>query len=206
MYRFTDRYEFRSRWHNLSALGTSPIVRLSILMPVAGYLILLNEQIVNFAQQLDPRFQLWGTGSPWRLVLIFYGTALLGVASILFEWRCPGVPKRYRAAVDFVEAERGFFEAVAHRDYLFVKHKEVYDALPNWARQDHVLAGGHDLPMLGQLEALTVYWHARDMEKPLSRIAIRVLYDLGMLLLAVPAVVTFLGVTLFVLGVGDGGS
>jgi hypothetical protein len=35
-------------WHDLRALGASPIAKLSIFVPVAGYFILFNEKIFEY--------------------------------------------------------------------------------------------------------------------------------------------------------------
>ncbi|NMG39840.1 hypothetical protein GRZ55_11350 [Chelativorans sp. ZYF759] len=196
--RLADRYEFGSRWHNLSALGTSPAVRVSVLMPVAGYLLLLNEQFVELAGQISEDFQLIITDVPWRLLLLFYGSFLVGFATILFGMFCPYVPKRYRSAVDFVAHEQTFFTISSHKTYLIETFEEIYEPLPGGLKKDHVLQGANRIRSVSEIEQLTLYWHVRNMQSPAWRRAIRILYDVGFFILAIPAAATLAGVTWYV--------
>jgi len=47
------------------ALGNSPLVRASIVMPLVGYLILLNQSLTK----VDIKLQLDFLQNPWRLLL-----------------------------------------------------------------------------------------------------------------------------------------
>jgi hypothetical protein len=43
-----DQLEKLSRWKNLKVLGGSNLVRISVLMPAFGYMLLLNENIQQY--------------------------------------------------------------------------------------------------------------------------------------------------------------
>jgi hypothetical protein len=52
------------RWSALRTVGNSAIVRASIVMPVVGYLILLNKNLVTIENDFGHFFP----PSPWRLI------------------------------------------------------------------------------------------------------------------------------------------
>lgn len=105
----------RVLWSELRSIGNSRIVQASILMPVIGYLLLFNDEIVKlsgliFNGDADPPLT--------RLYFTYYGLTLLAVGSVIYAWFCPMVVKKYPAPVEYFLAEGTFFSDHDHYLYL----------------------------------------------------------------------------------------
>ena len=98
-------------WTSLRELGNSNAVKLTILMPIIGYLILLNEQALHY---LELSHRIFGIEAQegntlaapvsWRLLFLYFGLCLVAIASALHQLFCPTITKRYASASDFVSS------------------------------------------------------------------------------------------------------
>jgi hypothetical protein len=101
----------RMGWAKLREIGNSPVVKLTIAIPLVGYLIIFNEDLLHY---LDLSRELFGhhvktAGSEeahvsWRLLLLYFGLSFIAVAAGLYAWFCPNEIKSYRLAGDYVAA------------------------------------------------------------------------------------------------------
>jgi hypothetical protein len=201
--------ETQSRWSELRALGQSNLVRASVLMPAFGYILLLNE---NAHQYLTIKYDGWllhYLPSVWRIWFLFYGTFSLALGSILFSVFCPVDIKRYWTAFEMVDAERDHRTGQSQTQRLSQEVKALYAKMSRW--EDSIFSLSRlrpDLPNLGVntapgLEsgdqwglALIHVWTVNDIRRPAVRIATLFLFGVGLTLLAVPAAITFLQVTM----------
>lgn len=93
-------------WSELGAIGRSPAVRLTILVPVLGYMLLLNYNFLEFMQLVSA--QTWapnissGVTPPVKLIFTYLGLCSLGLASGIFVLMCPKGPKHSASEVDFI--------------------------------------------------------------------------------------------------------
>ena len=97
------------RWTSLREIGNSPVVRLTIAIPLVGYLIIFNESLLQY---LDLSRELFGRHSDvagtngahvsWRLLLLYFGLCFVAAGAALYSWRCPDEIKSYRLASDYV--------------------------------------------------------------------------------------------------------
>lgn len=176
-------------------------------MPVVGYLLLLNRSVLELAD-IDQRFKLFATESPWRLIAVYYGTFLLGIASTLYLVICPREIRRYDSAVDYIRAEQDHYSVAARRERL---EQAVALAAPDAkSRGEHVAAyvrtfeqiHGHGVmakekpSYIDQL--MEVNWHVQNVYAPRWRMWAWAAFCAGFLLLLVPSVVTFAEVSLHV--------
>ena len=199
--------ETRARWSKLRDLGQSNLVRASVLMPVFGYLLLLNEQV---HQYLTIQFDHGWPSSHWpmwRLWMLYYGSFFLAVASILFAWRCPPRIKQYETAFRLVEAERDHLTAHnLHDDEITGKLRTLYAGISKW--EDKIfwmtklnvaspnLGAGRpgisgDVWSLGLIHI----WSISNIKQPKLRIFVYLLFRVGLILIAIPAAFTFIQVT-----------
>jgi hypothetical protein len=205
--------ESKSRWSKLRELGQSSLVRSSVLMPVFGYLLLLNEQVHAFLvlHQYDAGWPFNRLPSLWRLWLLFYGSFSLAIGSILFSLRCPTEIKRYAAPFDLAETTRNYFSHTGlARDEIAKNLELLYDGMSQWESslfkmprlkhdQRNLGAGGTSAAELntgdpwgfGQIQI----WSVNDIKRPVWRIIIFVLLWTGLFLVGFPAAITFLQVT-----------
>jgi hypothetical protein len=101
----------RFGWAKLREAGNSPIVKLTIAIPLVGYLIIFNEDLLHY---LDLSRELFGHHDPagsqevaqvsWRLLFLYFGLCLVAVGAGLYGWFCPDEIKSYRLASDYVAA------------------------------------------------------------------------------------------------------
>ena len=200
--RLVGWLEQRSRWNHLSSLGNSGLVKASVLMPAVGYILLLND---NVHQYLTIKYDGWllhYLPSIWRVWLLFYGTFLLSIGSILFSTFCPIEIKEYRSALQMADAER---EHVA-RQYLTEQVrknlKSLYDGLSKWELSLLPMKISFTHPTLGAKTSdlgstMLIYtWNLQANRWPLLRIIVLLLFWSGLTLLAVPATITLVQVTL----------
>src|SRR5258707_15077077 len=126
--------ELRSRWSELRALGQSPLVRASVLMPAFGYILLLND---NVHQYLTIKYDGWllqYLPSIWRVWLLFYGTFFLAIASLIFSAACPVQIKRYNSAFGMADAERHHTVAQHQEEPARQDLRSRYDGMSKWER------------------------------------------------------------------------
>ena len=203
--------ETSSRWSELRDLGQSNLVRASLLMPVFGYLLLLNEHVHDYLTiRYDGDWPFNRLPSIWRVWMLFYGSFLLAMGSIVFAWRCPVEIKRYASAFSLVDTERNHFTAHHNEtEKIADKLKLLYGNMSRWERSLFLRPRlKPDLPSLGagtspDLQTgdqwglgLIHIWEINNVKRPTLRIVIYVLFRVGILLLAIPAAFTFLQVTM----------
>ncbi len=95
-------------WAELRKVGNSYAVRASIVVPVIGYLIILNSTVADYLKlhgiewaRHDPPSsfdRLWSL----KLYFIYVGLMSLGVGSAIYQLKCPHFIKKYADWVDYV--------------------------------------------------------------------------------------------------------
>jgi uncharacterized coiled-coil protein SlyX len=197
--------ECHSRWHQLRALGSSNLVRASVLMPAFGYILLLNDNVhqyltVKFDGWLLDRLHLPGI---WRIWLLFYGSFSLAAATILYSSMCPDEIKRYASAFEMADGETEHQLNLNQFEQVQNNLKRLYEKLSRWEKS--VLDPSKPAFHLNQRDignpkaALSVYlvqqWTIKNLQRRTLRIFIYALFAVGLGLLAIPAILTFLQVT-----------
>src|ERR1700681_4261929 len=79
------------RWSLLRRVGNSSAVRLTILIPLIGYLIIFNSYVVHYLE-LPKEFagaQPPGSAVSPRLLLIYFGLSALAAGSVIYAYFCP---------------------------------------------------------------------------------------------------------------------
>jgi hypothetical protein len=198
--------EFPPRWSVLRPYGNSAAVRLSVLVPVIGYLLILNTYVVDYISKLDPRFSMISEDYPYRLLVFYIATIFLATASLLYSRFCPALVRKYPSPVEFINSDIEFFWATGHYDFTEAQVRSEYVSLADddrarneFGRIDALLqpTGGDTEERRGRLiELLTIKYHVRDIQKPILRGVCFALYIIGFILLAIPTLWTFLEVVL----------
>jgi hypothetical protein len=196
--------ELHSRWSVLRTLGGSNLVKASVLMPAFGYILLLNE---NFHQYLTIKYDGWlleYLPNVWRIWLLFYGSFLLAIATLLYSYFCPPDVKRYGSPYEKANAETEHVHRMGGMNGVVKEYGEVYDGLTE--REDNIYPfrkmefGNPPADAASQLKriskCLVQMWLMRNLKRPRLRGTTYILFALGLALLAVPAVFTFTQVSL----------
>ena len=205
MLHLLDWLEERSRWAELTTLGNSGLVKSSVLMPVFGYMLLLNDKVHQYLTISFDGALLNYLPSTWRIWLVFYGSFAVAVGSVIYNWRCPGEIKRFDNPMDYVAADTGYhfppdkFKLV--RDVV----KDLHAGLPDWQKQQPQIKSFKVVTGIpgGETEArdiltnsLSHFWEMMNLTLWGWRVIIYLLFRVGLALLIIPAALTFLQVTL----------
>jgi hypothetical protein len=101
----------RVGWVRLREIGNSQIVKLTIAIPLVGYIIIFNESLLHY---LDLSRELFGHHTnlvasdeahvSWRLLLMYFGLCFIAVGAALYSWYCPDEIKSYRLPSDYIAA------------------------------------------------------------------------------------------------------
>jgi hypothetical protein len=205
--------ETHSRWSQLRALGQSNLVRASVLMPVLGILLLFNETVQQYLTiRYDPSWPFNYLPSMWRIWMLYYGGCVLAVASLVFSWRCPAEIKQYASSFMMADAERHHYTSHRLTDIISKRLNDLYSGLST--REESITKTfasprlKPDQPNLGvgsspDLQSgdqwglgLIRIWELNDIKRPKTRIAVYLLFRAGLVLVSIPAIVTFVQVTL----------
>ena len=198
-----DWLERHSRWNQLRALGSSNLVRASVLMPAFGYMLLLNEQV---HQYLTIKYDGWLLNylpNVWRIWLLFYGSFFLAAATILYSAFCPQEVKRYMSAFEMADAEAKHQYNLSQSSLVQHEVRKIYLEMAPWMVSYFDMEGMNheaDVSTFANPEAylskfFVLQWTIRNMERRGLRIFLYLLYAIGLSLIAIPAAFTFLQVT-----------
>lgn len=177
-------------WKELRTIGNSGAVRAAILVPVIGYLIILNSNIAYYLQLhgIEPAHgsmtwwdRLWST----KLYLIYFGLMCLGLGSACYQWKCPHFVKKYSDWTDYVagtsphmnDRQIKLLAKVVGADY-------ARDKLENF--DDDNLKRRYLWGYYSQMSSQAKPW----------RILTAIFFALGFALLIVPSVMTAIRVTI----------
>lgn len=92
-------------WHILRNIGNLAAVRLTIFIPLVGYLVVFNNKVVEWLELtkefvgVPPAIGL--TVSP-RLLLIYFGLCAVAVGSAIYSMLCPQEIKHYGTSAAYV--------------------------------------------------------------------------------------------------------
>src|SRR5882672_6007108 len=88
-----DKRAFPS-WRLLRSTGNSRAAKLTILIPLVGYIVLLNDTVIKNLELSDRIFGA-AAGSLNKLLMIYCGLVCVAGASTIFAWCCPLELKKY---------------------------------------------------------------------------------------------------------------
>jgi hypothetical protein len=202
------RFITHLRWSNIRTVGNSPIVRAAIVMPVVGYLILLNENLMA----IEAKYRYFFLHSPWRLVFIYYGFLIISVSAIMYALQCPNQIRKYSSPVEYMNSELEFLASFFRSKTLLESvSARVYGITPRQKRlldfeaQQGVLnsvsffrnPGSQSRAELRDTlrELITWDWGLADTSRVFWCYICTALYIAGFAFLLIPAACTFLDVT-----------
>lgn len=185
-------WDHQSRWSTLRGLGNLPIAKATMAVPVIGYFLLFNEEIVNFLSLHTDFCEPARCGPSLRLVLLYIGCCWIALGAALYSMSCPKLIKKYDSAAAFFEAESTYFSQPRNLDYLLQLIKQKTEAQPlahnapefNYSGQRHNVERNSLADPMGELYRLL------NISRPWIRLASLISYYVGISLLIVPTVMT----------------
>lgn len=197
-------------WHLLQPIGASLAARATILLPIVGYLVLLNNGALEWAE-LAPRFRVLWPGEPWRLVATYYGLCLVAVATLIFRWRCPNSVATGDTVSEFSDSTSKFILRSQERaeeaiDQMIARTKR--HPIPSNTQDQNSLLGllseGRELTPVETERAIqlamSLEWRIQNSEQPFARATCTLLYGSGFAILSIPVISTFLEITVWTAG------
>jgi hypothetical protein len=97
-------------WHDLRSIGNSSLAKMTIVIPIVGYLVLFNEKLQDYLQlshELLAHQQAGSSGLP-RLLAIYFGLCFVAMASTLFALFCPLQVKKYATAEEYIAGDEPY--------------------------------------------------------------------------------------------------
>lgn len=101
--RWWQRLGFPVYWTTLKKIANSKLAKYTIAIPVVGWLLVYNDNIILLLEELLDR-EIEITIS-WRLHVFYIGLALISVTAILYIIFCPREIDHYADSQDFIARE-----------------------------------------------------------------------------------------------------
>lgn len=194
-------------WSRLRGVGKSSAAKITVLLPLIGYLIIFNKNVVEFlhlasgfAGATDAQFDV----SP-QLMLVYLGTCAIAVGQVIYSIFAPGEVKAYGHETPYVLDAIGVtkdFEYEKLEDALraspykseYIRMRDRYERTPGPPITDEQKAHINNGVLHLYFRLLNNrYWAARWLTGGL--------YLLGFTLLAIPSAGVFLRVVKIIYGV-----
>jgi hypothetical protein len=103
---------FDPRWRQLRSIGNSTAAKLTILIPLVGYLVLLNDKMISYLELSERIFgQAAAVGTLNKLLAVYIGLVCVAIASATFALCCPLEIKKYASSEEYIAAEEAFMSA-----------------------------------------------------------------------------------------------
>jgi hypothetical protein len=99
------RIGFPPRWSRLRGTGNSLPVRLTVLIPVVGYLIIFNSYIVKYlelAKEFGGAQAMENASVSPRLLLSYFGLCAVALGSVIYDRFCPDEVKHFGTSAAYV--------------------------------------------------------------------------------------------------------
>jgi hypothetical protein len=191
---------FPPKWTTLRPIGNSWAARLTILIPIVGYLIIFSSTAASYLHLIR---EVGGASTeltiPARMFLIYFGLCFVAAASALYSYFCPPLIKRFDSSSAFISTEGvhlgSFSVGIMSGELMKTPYAGDVDhhGQSTIGRADQSYSV-QDAKIDYRLGVLEMYFRYKDDTLPVARAIIAVLYGIGFLILAVPATRVFLKV------------
>lgn len=105
-------FRYNYRWSDYTSLIDGRLARLSLAIPIVGYLIIFNDYIaqhISFNILTSDNDISWGLSSLLRLKLLYLGLVIIGSANIVYYLRRPHSLKLGRTETDYINYGLRYF-------------------------------------------------------------------------------------------------
>lgn len=95
------------RWSSLKGVMSSKFARLTVIVPIVGWLLVYNDNLILFLEELLGRELPNEFG--WKVYIFYVGLFGISISSILYAIFCPGEIHKHSSDVDYVKHSRLVF-------------------------------------------------------------------------------------------------
>lgn len=161
-------------------------------VPLVGYFLLFNEDIINFLNLHTDFCQPTKCGPALRLLLLYLGCCWIAVGAALYSITCPTLIKKYDSAAAFFEAESTYFSQPRNLEYLLglIELKTEAKPLPNSAPLFSYNEQKSNVDRNSLADPMGELYRLLNVSHPLIRMVSLTSYYIGILLLILPTVMT----------------
>jgi hypothetical protein len=183
-------------WRLLRSIGNSRAAKLTVLIPLIGYLILLNDNVVAHLGLFGEA----ASATLTRLLAVYCGLVFVAIASVIFAIYCPREVKRYASPEEYVAGDEPF---MSERQIGMVQNRlKIGDAI---AREDNAgyIAHHDNRPSTDDIEVfrrrarqliriqMNLYYEMQDRSRAGGRWAAAIFYLAGLAFLLFPSALVF---------------
>lgn len=187
-------------WSLLGSVGNSGVAKATILIPIIGYMIIFNENLVqyfNLAKEVGGvRLGEEFTVSP-RLLIIYFGLCAVAVGASLYSFFCPPEIKMYKNPSAYVMGDgpviKEFALSLIANRLKQSPSAETYAAIPG-SLQDKFSTYEDERAEIHNATLRLFHYHL-DWSISLARHLAFLFYAIGFVCLAIPALGVFWRVT-----------
>jgi len=204
-----------TEWENLTKIGRSKVVSLTILVPIFGYLILFNQHLVQLfelSSQIIPSISenrsnaegqsVISSKTRARLYYFYFGFTFLGIASIIYKVRCPNIIQEYGSSRTYVREEKDmitdnrFYNICSKISEIEKQAPEDLDPIvKGYENGWKVYAEDKGVKKDAAVTDLQFYhWNSANKSRKKSRNTVFYLYIAGFVALAYPSCAMFISV------------
>jgi hypothetical protein len=195
-------------WTGLRSVGNSPLARLTIIIPLVGYLIIFNEYALQYLHLSHRLFdgqptstsEVQSTQISMRLLLIYFGLCAVALASAIYTVACPPEIKRHGSPTEYsggdgqnlsvgqlVEIAKKFRPSNAQT----VRFVNFAGTLADKSLFGAALTKFREQNTEDEVEGVRIHFEKLDESLPLARVSSGALYATGFIILAIPSLDVF---------------
>ena len=174
-----------TRWPKaLRSMGNSLAARLTIIVPLLGYLILLNDHLVQALKMHTSLCVGRACDTPLRLQLLYLGGSLYGVATAIYTLACPYVIQRFADASEYFRAQGQYFGNWYNLKFLSDEVEKAGGTTRSWHAPTAANSEVH-------ADIMAEHYVVLSYSAFPARLIAFVLFLMGLVLVAIPSVWTF---------------
>lgn len=185
-----------TRWSKLRNIGNSVAAKLTILIPIVGYIIIFSDSVLDYLMMAAPFYNV----SPLQsLLLVYFGLTVVAVASSIFLIFCPLEIKKYSSATQYICEDDPYLTTISRSvikselertaDGVGEKWREIsewHETRPTVELDEHRKRTAEIWRM--QME---LYYDLLDRKHPPARMIAVTLYFVGFVALLIPSARVF---------------
>lgn len=177
-------------WSSFFAIAHSVAARSTVLIPLIGYLIIFNDNIVqylNLSPALGPHAPVGHVS--FRLMLVYFGLLFVAAGMGLYAIACPSETKYYASAHAYVGGIQDSINKYSiSRIENEVANSDEQFAQQFWRARDASRGATIDAEKFaGRNGILHVYYELKNYSRPNARRCTALLYAAGFLILLIPS-------------------
>ena len=197
-------------WEIIRKIGNSKILSLTIFIPVIGYMIIFNEQLVHMFELSKDIFvntdlqnserNTISNDTKTRLFYFYFGFTFLGIGSLLYQIFCPSLIKEHISDREYIQD--GVALMTKKRFNIIRKHlsknvdkshfAELADLKYKFAISAEMnLEHGKNKRESLATDLMHLEWQYENSTNRILRSLIFILYGLGFITLAIPSLEMF---------------